>query len=362
MQRVLVILTVILLVTASLAVGALAANWPFWQRAWQWRSAGVPMLLGPRLQLPGGAAALPLRFTPSADLARLAGPSTQVLLQVGPEGDVGSYFAPGFGPDSPLEGGALSPMLLLPVFARLAGQNPSLLDTPIGARLSAWRDDPRGQITPRQLFWQLSGLPGGDFQPLNPFAFRAQLASGPDFTRAALSAPLTWPPGSHFEASPVNAQLLSMVAAQAGGAPFAELVAGLWSRFARQPAQLLLDHPRGVAAAHCCVSAAVEDWLRLGLLLVMDGQLPQGRMWSPGFLAGLQTESPVHPGHGLGMHRLGQPAGNETVLLADGPGRQLLLWPAGRRVMLWIGNGAAPAELTARVRNIPEAARPLPGE
>ena len=127
---------------------------------------------------------------------------------------------------------------------RAGGSN--LLDEPVGVSLAQWRDDPRGAITPRQLFWQLSGLAGAPFRPLNPFSPLAQLASGPDFQRAVFRTPLRYPPGSHFAASFANAQLLALVASVHSGESHADTVQRyLWSRVAGDPATGLLDRRRG---------------------------------------------------------------------------------------------------------------------
>lgn len=344
MQRLLVTLTVTVLVAVSLGVGALAANWPFWRRAWQWHAAagGWPaQLVGPQQRVRGGQAALPLTFQQDETLAGVAATaSTQLLLQASADGQVRAFFGPGWDEAAAVDGRDLSPLVLAPLLAVLAEQAPGLLDAPIGARLAAWRDSPRGLITSRQLFWQLSGLPAAAGQWLNPFAAAAQLHAGPDFTRAALHWRATYPPGTHFEVSPVNAQLLAMVAGQAGGAPYAQVLEQrLWSRFAADEAWLLLDHRRGAAAAHCCLRASVGDWLRLGLLLAADGRSGEARLWEPGFLAELFRESPVHSGFGLGFEVLGSP---RRLLAAGSAGRRLVIDPDGHAVLLWVGEGQPP--------------------
>lgn len=352
MQRLLVILTVIMLVAASLGVGTLAANWPFWRRAWQWHQAQQGQwpaaLPGPRQQLQGGAGALALHFEPDAALAAAAGGArTGLLLRAGADGRAGGWFAPGFTADTQVDGRGLSAALLVPLFAVLAADEPGLLDAPIGAWIDEWREDRRGPITPRQLFWQLSGLPAAHASPLNPFSAAAQLASGPDFTRAALRWRATAPPGTQFEESPVNAQLLALVASAHGDDSYANLLQRhVWSRAAAGDASLMLDHRRGTAAAHCCLAASAADWVRVALLIAADGAHADGPVWPPGFLAEVATASPVHAGHGLGF-RLLPGAGNEPLLALDSPGRQLLVAPAARKVLLWVGAGEPPAGLPA---------------
>lgn len=335
MQRALVILTVILVVLASLAAGALAAHWTFWNRAWQWQVAagGWPeQYSGPQRILAASSEARPLSLASDPVLTAAAVRTrTQVLVRA--RGDqVQAWFAAGLGPESIIDGRDLTAALLVPLYAQLVHQHPGILDARSGQYIPAWQDDERGAISPRQLFWQLSGMPAGTFRPLDPFNARAQLASGPDFARAARRWQPTWPPGSHFEESPVNWQLLAQVAAGAEGMSFADLLEQrVWSRIAAADATLMLDHIRGDAAAHCCMRAAVADWLRLGLQLAEDDA----------FAAEVTLTSPVHAGYGLGFALRTLPGG-EVVLVLEGSGRLLVVAPTTGRVLLWIGEGRAP--------------------
>ena len=144
------------------------------------------------------------------------------------------WFAPGYSARTPLDGRALTQGLSPLLLGMLQAQGrPALLDTGIGAFIDEWKDDPRGAITPRQLLWQLSGLDGRRPWPFNPFDAHAALLSGPDFRRAALSVDMKYPPGSHFEPAPANAQLLAMLASEIAGMSWAQLVESrLWGRFA----------------------------------------------------------------------------------------------------------------------------------
>jgi Beta-lactamase len=345
MQRALIMMTVLLLVTAALGVGSLASHWPFWHRAWQWQTAdGWPDALpGPVLQLHGGDGALPLQLAGDAALGRLAGDSTtRIVLSASIDGRGQAWFAPGTGLATQVDGRGLASGLLAPLYGVLAREHPGLLDAAASQYLTPWRGGRRGEITVRQLFWQLGGLPATTFRPLNPFSTRAQLASGPDFERAVLDWPATHPPGSHFEASPVNAQALAMVSARLAGQSYAQLLQDrLWSQLAADPAVAMLDHPRGNIAAHCCLRATAADWLRLGLLLAADGRIQQRQVLPTGFLDELTRASAVHPGYGLG-YRLVESTVAGRLLALDAAGRQLLIAPATGRAVLWVGSGAPP--------------------
>jgi CubicO group peptidase (beta-lactamase class C family) len=352
MQRVVLTLAVTLLVVASLAIGILAAHWPFWQRAWGWHESptGWPAKIDGAVQvLHGGEGAIALDFHMDANLAAIAAAgNTQALLRATADGRVDAWFAPGHDPRSLVDGRGLAAVVLAPLFAQLVTERPELLDQPVGAWLPEWgKEDRRGVITPRQLFWQLSGMPAGNLNPLNPFNARAQLAAGPDFPRVALRWQPSWPPGSHFEESAVNAQLLAMVAAGVAGAPFKDVLQEkLWSRIAADDAEAMLDHRAGEAAAHCCLRASIADWLRLALLIAADGR--DARVpWPAGFAAQLGTASPVHESWGLGFE-VTREAGRQ-LLVVTSAGRQMLIDPQNGAALLWIGEGTPPYGLMAQI-------------
>jgi hypothetical protein len=348
MQRAKVMVAVFMLVVVALAAGVLISHWPFWVRAWQWQVAtdGWPSdLPGPARVLQGGMHALPLDLSPVGLPSSAVRARTQILLWASADGRGSAFLAPGYTPDSQFDGRGLASGLLGPLYGLLAGKHPDLLDKPVMQWIPRWRGDDRGAITPRQLLWELSGFPAGDFQPLNPASRRAQLASGPDFERAARHWKQTWPAGSHFEKSPVNSQLLAMLAARLDGGRYAQMLEQqLWQQFAGADARATLDHPRGNIAAHCCFHASAADWLRLGLLLADDGRIGSRQLLPAGFVAQMATDSPVNPGFGLG-YRVAKYAVAGRVLVLETAGRQLLVAPELRQAVLWAGDGPAPAGL-----------------
>jgi CubicO group peptidase (beta-lactamase class C family) len=350
MQRVLVTVVVSALVFAALLVGALAAHWPFWQRAWQWQVAvdgWPPQLPGPALALQPSSTPLPLHLLADARLAARARADNTDIIMVGDvAGHVAGWFAPGNDEHSVIDGRGMTSGLLAPLYGSLLMDgHASLLDVPLRDTIAEWHDGPRGAITARQLLWQLSGLTAGRFVPLNPASRRAQLASGPDFYRAAVHTRLTYPPGSHFEADPANAQLLALLAGRIDRSSYAEtLQRRLWGKFAGQPAIGMLDHARGNLAAHCCLRAAAEDWLRLGLLLAGDGKVGTVRMLAAGYVTEMAGSSPVHPGYGFGYRVLEHPGEGRRLILQT-TGRRLSIAPHTGRAVLWVGRGPSPVWL-----------------
>lgn len=309
MQRVLVILAVIVLVTVSLGVGALTANWPFWQRAWAWHAAagGWPQQLsGPHIVV-RGKSAVPLDIlvaSPEVSAAAAAA-DTHLLMRVR-GAHVDAWFAPGFEASTMVDGRGLATAVLAPLYAQLERSHPGLLDQPIGAWLEAWRQDARGAITPRALLEQVEGgiTAAPATTPLNPFSASARLASGPGFHRAALAIVQPGGPASPAAA----AQLLASVLVAVEGQPYAAVLQEhLWSRIAAGDALLMLERRNGQAAAHCCLRASAADWLRVGL---------------------------------RAAEAAGASSGIRTVV---GSGRVLVIGP--ERALFWAGSGPAPSGL-----------------
>ena len=274
------------------------------------------------------------------------GSDTTLLLVAGADGRTRARFAAGVDGHTPVDGRELSNGLLVALYGALMQDGrTNLLDEPVGVPLAQWRDDPRGAITPRQLFWQLSGLAGAPFRPLNPFSPLAQLASGPDFRRAVFRTPLRYPPGSHYAASSANAQLLALVASVHSGESHADTVQRyLWSRMAADPATGLLDRRRGELAAHCCFRASAGDWLRLGLLLANHGRSGDLQILPGDFVEEVATASAVNPGQGLGF-QVTASAGGQRLLQLASTGRRLMVAPDAGSALLWVGIGEPPEGL-----------------
>ena len=358
MRRLLVIFVLVGLVLGSLVVAVIASDWPFWQRGWHWQQAAdaVPdRIPGSWRAIGRGAGATWPVATPDAAeqvlLSKLADQAGTQAVLVEREGQLRlEHYAPGTTVDTLLQGDALTAMLLAPLYgvARQAGIE--LLDVPLRQLIPDWGQDARGDITPRQLFWQASGLEAPPLHPLNPFSPRARLASGPNFERAALAFRAVYPPGSHFETSPANAQLLAVVLTNVRGTALTQLLeTELWGPLGAGRAQVALDRLGGDMAAHCCFAARGRDWLRLARLLAEDGRVGPARLLPAGFVAEMARATPVHPGYGLGLEIETLPGG-ETLLWGTAPGRLMLVAPAQRSAGIWFGQPAAAAAARAALK------------
>lgn len=169
------------------------------------------------------------------------------------------YYGPGTRPFDRLDGQGLGQGLMV-LLAGHALQDGTLTDIerPLSTWLPEWAADPRGRITVRQL---LEGTSGLDMPPGPP---------GTDAAAWTLSAPLAAEPGTRFQPSAIETQLLGLALTRAAGKPLARYMAeAFWQPLGARAAEIQAD-AQGVPQLTCCVRATARDWLRLGLL-VLDG-------------------------------------------------------------------------------------------
>jgi CubicO group peptidase (beta-lactamase class C family) len=182
-------------------------------------------------------------------------------------------------------------------------------DEPIGALIAEWRGDPRGAITVRNLLQSSSGL-----EP-KPAAWR----SGADLTAAVLGEPLAGTPGVKRLEQPADPQLLALILERATHERYASYLSGaLWRRIGAGDAWLELDRPGGTARADCCMLARQGDWIRIGQLLLRDGNYRGDEVIRPGWVALLRTPNRADPRFGAYLRLTGPaPPGGEGYAARD---------------------------------------------
>jgi len=331
MRRVITILTAIVLVVASLAVGSLTADLPFWRRAFDLPLSSSenyrPTLeIGPA---PSGAAVAidPALNTiePAAlvDAARAARGAGAGALLVARRGDLQSedYFQGGenWGALRPADFLA-RPLASIAVGLVLADGRVKSLDERIEKYLPEWDGEPRGRITLRQLLTETSGLAqGADAAAVlgsHPFANWSRLPDfatsrgvrlllGNDFESTALGFELDHEPGGFFNVSPVNAQLAAVIVERVSGLPYEEfLQERLLAPAFMFHMQLQMDRRSGMPAAHCCLRAVSRTLLKMGELLRNDGASRDGKRVLPaGWVQEMLKGSRANPEFGLQIER-----------------------------------------------------------
>lgn len=148
------------------------------------------------------------------------------------------------------------------------------VDAPVSDYLGNWTPQPLGIIRIRHLLEMASGLalppPGESGRD----AFAVRLFHGTDIAAVAREAVQVKPPGAVFEYNNANPQLLLAVLEAATGMAYEDYLARrLWGRIAEAPGGLWMDREGGTPHGYCCLIATARDWLRLGLVLMGEGNV-----------------------------------------------------------------------------------------
>jgi CubicO group peptidase (beta-lactamase class C family) len=332
MRRVLTILTAIVLVVSSLAVGTLTADLPFWLRAFDLPLAPNENYL-PTIEIgpaPFGAQVAvdparnsidPAALSAAADAARAAGATA---LLVARRGDLQreDYFRGGDDLRALRPADFLArPLAAIAAGLALADGKIKSLDDRVERYLPEWNDEPRGRITLRQLLTETSGLakgadaarvlgshPFADWSQLPDFATSrgVRLLLGNDFESTALGFELAHETSGFFNVSPVNSQLAAVIVERASGMPYERFL----ERRLLAPAslfhmQLQMDRRSGMPAAHCCLRALARNVLEIGELLRNDGVSVAGTHVLPaGWVRQMLAGSRANPEFGLQIERV----------------------------------------------------------
>jgi CubicO group peptidase (beta-lactamase class C family) len=209
-------------------------------------------------------------------------------------------------------------------------------DEPLGLLLSEWSADARGAITVRNLLQMSSGLAAQHSLDV------------PDLNAAVLSLPLAGSPGVTRLEQPADPQLLALALERATQQRYAAYLSTvLWRRLGAADAWLWLDHPGGTAHADCCLFAHQGDWIRVGQLLLRDGNYRGTEVIRGGWVS--QMRAPAKSDANFGSFlRLGMtpPPGQEGFAARDvyavggRGGNRLWLIPSLQIAVLCTGDAA----------------------
>jgi CubicO group peptidase (beta-lactamase class C family) len=220
-------------------------------------------------------------------------------------------YWPGYARDTRVETASMHKTVLgLAIGAAIADGKIDSVDERVGRHLPEWSGDPRGAITVKQLLQQASGLEVQPFS-LNPFGTSMRVYFGTDLTRTVLGIPLADSPGSRFEYTNINAQILGLVLERATGRRYADYLGErIWSRIGAPEASVWLDRTGGLARTYCCLLTTTRGWLQVGRVLLGRGEVDGERVVPDAWVDAMLTPSAANPNYGYQVW-LGLPAGNE---------------------------------------------------
>jgi CubicO group peptidase (beta-lactamase class C family) len=181
------------------------------------------------------------------------------------------------------------------------------VDEPAATYLPEWANDARSRIRIRDLLQMSSGLetpPFGTWTGL-------RVTLGSELEETVLSLQSVKPPGTDFQYSNANSQLLGIILQRAAGKRYAQYLSErLWSRLGVPTANVWLDHENGMARTFCCLYTTARSWLKVGRLLLEQGRVGDDQVVPADWITAMTTPSPTNPNYGLQLW-LGSPPGKE---------------------------------------------------
>ncbi|MEN3745839.1 serine hydrolase domain-containing protein [Sphingomonas sp. HF-S3] len=181
------------------------------------------------------------------------------------------------------------------------------LDQPMADYITEWRGTPKAAITIRQVLGMRSGLlpQAMSTDPAN-ILNRAYLH--PYHDRIIIrDYPLTDVPGSSYEYSNANGELVAPLIERATGVPYQQWISReVLAPIGARGGQIWMNRPGGTPHSGCCILLPADSYLRLGILLARGGRWNGRQLVSPSFVKAMTTGSPQYPQAGLGVY-LGSP-------------------------------------------------------
>ncbi len=181
------------------------------------------------------------------------------------------------------------------------------LDEPAATYLPEWANDARSKIRIRDLMQMSSGLetpPFGTWTGL-------RVTVGSELEETVLALQAVKPPGTDFQYSNANSQLLGIILQRAAGKRYAQYLSErLWSRLGTPTAHVWLDHEGGMARTFCCLYTNARSWLKVGRFILDQGRVGTDQVVPAEWIAAMTTPAPTNPNYGLQIW-LGSPPGKE---------------------------------------------------
>lgn len=243
------------------------------------------------------------------------------------------------------------------------------LDQPVSDFIPEWRgDERREQMLIRHMLDMRSGfLPQSRSDHADSPLNRAYLHPRHDQV-IIHEYPLVDQPGSRFEYSNATSQLVAVVIERATGMRYASFISEkILLPLGAAGGKVWVNREGGTAHAGCCILLPARTWLRLGILLLQDGQWGEHRLLPTGYVAEMRTGTEQNIYYGLGVYVAGpyterrgfthpdrpsalsppvlhsEPYLAEDLFMFDGNGNQVVyIVPSAQLVIMRTGNRPGP--------------------
>lgn len=217
----------------------------------------------------------------------------------------GQSYAPGMTGTTPIQTNSMhKSVVALLAGAALADGLVKSVDDPVGRYITEWKDDPRGEITLRQLLSMASGLKNPSLAKGDTAAIELMMGN---VSAAALSLSRAGTPGT-FNYNNADYQLAGTLLAKAiergGKGRYADYLSRrLWCPLGNGPAGLWLEFDAGQPRYYAFLNAGLNDWARLGELIRLKGKWQGKRLLPAKWVKAITAPSAGNPGYGMGIWR-----------------------------------------------------------
>lgn len=235
-----------------------------------------------------------------------AGNNTQALM-VWHDGDVVFEDYPDAAPDDLVTSRSLSkPLSVIAVGRAIKEGFIDSLDQSVADFLTPWQGTDKADITLRHLLQMRSGLaPQGNSPDPDDVMNRAYLH--PYHIEVILREyPLVLEPGSRYDYSNANAELIAPIIEYATGRPYEDWVSeAVLEPLGARGGEIWADRIGGTVHSGCCAALPAETYLRMALLFKQDGVWEGERLLPEGFVETATTPTPYNPHAAMGIYVAG---------------------------------------------------------
>lgn len=213
------------------------------------------------------------------------------------------YFN-GFDAETPI----VSKSMAKPITALLVGRaliqgHIQSLDQPVSDFITEWQGDPvREKIKIRYLLDMRTGqLPQGFSAKPEDILNRAYLHPRHDEI-IINDYPMTHEPGTRYEYSNANSELVAPVIERATGQRYSEYVSeALLEPIGAMGGSVWVNREGGTAHSGCCMLLPAQSWMRMAMLIMNDGVWDGERLLPEGYVSAMRTGTAENPYYGMGV-------------------------------------------------------------
>lgn len=183
------------------------------------------------------------------------------------------------------------------------------LDQPVADFITEWRGDPqRKKITIRHLLGMRSGLLPQAYEQTGPNHVLNRAYLHPRHEQVIIHEyPVTHEPGSRYEYSNVNANLISPIIERATGKRYGEFLAQEVLRpLGVAGGSIWINREGGTAHSGCCTLLPARTWLSCAILLLNEGMWDGEQLLPVGFVAEMKRTVSTNPHAGLNIWIAGE--------------------------------------------------------